>query len=88
MAGVGGMPDAVRFVVKRDVARHDRIVEHAAGFAHAAHAGDELAHDFGPLGIGEIHVVGDGERIGAVAVKLRHVSTTACFVPSSGSAVT
>ena len=26
---------------------------------------DELAHDLGPLGIGEVHVVGDGERVGA-----------------------
>ena len=26
---------------------------------------DELAHDLGPLGIAEIHAVGDGERIGA-----------------------
>ena len=35
--------------------------------AHAAHGRDELAHDLGPLGIAEVHVVGDGERIGARA---------------------
>ena len=68
--------DAVRLVVERDVARDDGIVERAAGFRHAAHAADELAHDLGPLGIGEVHVVGDGERIGAdggqVAPRLDH----------------
>ena len=65
MAGRGRDADAVGLVVERDVARDDRVVEHAAGFRHALHGADELAHDLGALGVGEVHVVGDGERIGA-----------------------
>ena len=29
------------------------------------HAGHELAHDFRALGVCEVHVVGDGDRVGA-----------------------
>src|SRR4029079_17659165 len=63
--GRGRNADAVGLVVERDVARYDRVVEHAAGFRHALHRAVELAHYLGPLGVGEVHVVGDGERVGA-----------------------
>ena len=67
---------AVGLVVERDVAGHDREVEILAGLADAAHAADELAHDFGPFGIAEIEIVGDRQRPAAdggdVAPALRH----------------
>ena len=53
---------AVGLVVERDIAGHDREIERAAGFADAADAADELAHDFRPLRIAEIEVVGDRQR--------------------------
>ena len=49
-------------VVERDIAGHHREVERAAGFRDALQAADELAHDFRPLRIAEIEIVGDGER--------------------------
>ena len=55
---------AVGLVVERDVAGDDREIERPAGLADAADAADELAHDLRPLGIAEIEVVGDGERLG------------------------
>ena len=39
--------------------------ERGAGLRHAFDGFGELAHDLGPLGIAEIHAVGDGERVGA-----------------------
>src|SRR5690606_12191028 len=39
-------------------------VERAARLADAADAVDELAHDFRPLGIAEVQVVGDRKRPG------------------------
>ena len=68
--------DAVGLVVERDVARHDREVERPAGLADALEAADELAHHLGLLGVAEVEVVGDGERLGAdrrdVAPRLGH----------------
>ena len=59
----GGRQDAgaVGFVVERHIARHDREIERDAGFGHALDAAGELAHDFGPFRVAEIHVVGDNE---------------------------
>ena len=63
-------------VVERDIAGHHREVERAAGFRDALQAADELAHDFRPLRIAEIEIVGDGERPpadrGDIAPGLRH----------------
>ncbi len=56
---------AVGLVVERDVARNDREIQRAAGFADALDGMDELAHDLRALGIAEIEVVGGGERQGA-----------------------
>ncbi len=53
---------AIGLVVERDIAGDDGVVEREAGLAHAFDAAGELAHDLRPLGIAEIHVVGDGER--------------------------
>jgi hypothetical protein len=77
---------AVGLVVERDVARHDREIERAAGFADAFDGMDELAHDLRALGIAEIEVVGRRERQRAGAVRLRQHSATACLPPSNGSA--
>src|SRR5690606_30444406 len=59
-----------------DVAAHDREVERAAGLGHAVDGAHDLAHDLGPLGVAEVQVVGDGDRLGAdrgqVAPGLRH----------------
>ena len=56
---------AAGLVVERHVARHDRIVERQAGLADALDRADELAHDLGPLGVAEIHIVGQRQRHGA-----------------------
>ena len=56
---------AVGLVVERDIARNDREIERAAGLADAFDGADELAHDFGPLGIAEVQIIGGGERQGA-----------------------
>ena len=67
---------AFGLVVERDVARHDREVERAAGLGHAHDGTRELAHDLGLLRVAEVHVVGDGERPRAdgrdVAPRLGH----------------
>src|SRR5690606_27284594 len=47
----------LRFIVKTDVARHDRIVERPARLAHALQAARDLAHDFRALRIGEVEAV-------------------------------
>ena len=51
-----------RFVVEADIAGHDREVERLAGRRHAADRGGELAHDLGPFGVAEVHVVGERQR--------------------------
>src|SRR5262249_29029644 len=48
---------------KRHIAGNDWKREGAAGFTDAADAADQLAHDFRPLGVAEIEVVSDGERL-------------------------
>ena len=65
MAGVGRMPWPMGLVVERDVARHDGKVQRAAGLADALDGLDEGAHDLGLLGVAEVEVVGDGDRVGA-----------------------
>ena len=66
----------LRFVVERDVARHDREIERTAGIAHALEAADDLTHDLGPLRVGEVQAVGDRERCrahrGQVAPRFGH----------------
>ncbi len=59
------MPRPLRFVVERHVAGHDREVERLAGLGDAAHAADQLPHDLGLLGIAEVEIVGDRERLAA-----------------------
>ena len=67
---------ALGLVVERDVARHDREIQVAAGLAHAPDGFDDLAHDLGLFGIAEIQVVGDRQRHRAggrqVAIGLGH----------------
>ena len=53
---------SVGFVVERDVAGDDGIVEDLAGFADAFDSLDDLAHDFGLLRIAEVEIVGDRQR--------------------------
>ena len=69
IAGVGRMartaPRVARLVVEADIAGHDREIERLAGRRHAADRGGELAHDLRPLGVAEIHVVGERQRPGA-----------------------
>ena len=78
---------AVGLVVERDIAGNDREIERAAGFADAADAADQLAHDLGPLRIAEIEIVGHARAGSApTAVRLRQASATACLPPSNGSA--
>ena len=64
---------AVGLVVKGDVARHDREVEGAAGFADAFDGADELAHDLGLFGVAEVQVVGGANGGAPVAVRLRQL---------------
>ena len=63
----GGGQDAaaIGLVVERDIARNDREIERPAGLADALDGMDQLAHDFGALGIAEIEIVGGGQRLGA-----------------------
>uniref|UniRef100_A0A0N4ZZR4 Oxidoreductase n=1 Tax=Parastrongyloides trichosuri TaxID=131310 RepID=A0A0N4ZZR4_PARTI len=67
---------AVGLVVEADVAAHDREVEVAASFRHALDGAHDLAHDLRALGVAEVQVVGDGDRVGAdggqVAPSLGH----------------
>ena len=57
-------------VVERDIARDDREVERATGRSHAFEGMDELAHDLGPLRIGEIEAVGHCQRTCADRAKI------------------
>ena len=56
---------AIGLVVEADVPAHDREIQFPAGQGHAVNGPDDLAHDLGALGISEIQVVGDGDRISA-----------------------
>ena len=56
---------AIGLVVERDIAGNDREIERPAGFSDALDGAHEGAHDLRPLGIAEIEIVGDGDRIGA-----------------------
>ncbi len=63
-------------VVERDVARNDGEIQRAAGLGHALDALGELGHDLRPLGIAEIHAVGQRQRLrargGEIAPGLGH----------------
>ena len=73
--------DAVGLVVEADIARHDGEVERAARLGHAVDGPHDLAHDFGPLRIAEVEVVGDGDGArahgGQVAPGLGHALLSA-----------
>src|SRR5690606_25900059 len=59
----GGLYRAsVRLVVKGHVAGHYREVERQTGGPHPFDAADELPHCLRPLGVAEVHVVGDRQR--------------------------
>ena len=52
-------------VVERDIAGDDREIERPRRFADALEAADELAHRVRLLGIAEIEIVGQRQRLGA-----------------------
>ena len=63
--GRGQDADAVGLVVERDVAGDDGKSSARQASPMPSMRADELAHDLGPLGVAEVQVVGDGERLGA-----------------------
>ena len=45
---------AICFIIKRDIARDDRIVKGAAGFVHAFNRAHKLTHNFRALRVAEV----------------------------------
>ena len=52
------------FIVKRDIAGHDWVVERTARVRHAFQTTHNLRHDFRPLRVGEVKAIGNGKRGG------------------------